>query len=206
MSDVNDGVVYSFGERFTNADLVVDLVSLGYISGYVADVTYGLGRWWSKFRPDNLVACDLDQAKSPIGFSVDFTALPFDDMLFDSVVFDPPYKLNGTSVNFGDDKNYGVDGSGVSVEQRHDLIRRGLSECCRVSRRFVILKCQDQVCSGRVRWQTRIFSDFVESLGGFHLVDSLMVRGSRPQPAGRRQIHSRRDYSTALVFRRVGSK
>ena len=36
---------------------------------------------------------------------------------------------------------------------------------------------------------------------GLELVDVLHVQGYRKQPPGRRQIHARRDYSTALVFR-----
>jgi hypothetical protein len=194
--------VFAFGDRFSNADLVVDLAELGYVVGDVLDVTYGLGRWWLKFRPDGLVGCDIVEEKSPIGFSVDFRCLPFGDGSFDSVVFDPPYKLNGVSQDFANDDSYGVSGGYVSPADRHALIFDGIRECCRVSRRFVIVKCQDQVSSGRVFWQSRIFSDFAEGSCGFRLVDCLFVRGYRPQPAGRSQKHSRRDYSTALVLKR----
>lgn len=194
--------VYAFGERFTNADLVVDLNVLGYFPGSVLDVTYGAGRWWNKFRPDGLVGCDLNPARSPFGRSVDFCDLPFDDCSFDTVVFDPPYKLNGKSHNFADDDSYGVGGDFVSAADRMSLIGRGLDECCRVASRFVVLKCQDQVTSGHMVWQTRVFSDRVEAFGGFRLVDSLMVRGYRKQPGNKRQVHAHRDYSTCLVFKK----
>ena len=66
---------------------------------------------------------------------------------------------------------------------------------------MLLIKCQDQVVSGAVRWQTRIFADHAEAQG-FQLVDALHVQGSRPQPDGRRQVHARRDYSTLLVLER----
>ncbi len=66
---------------------------------------------------------------------------------------------------------------------------------------YLLLKCQDQVCSGQVRWQTREFADHAEQLG-MRLVDALHLLGHRPQPAGRRQVHARRNYSTLLVLRK----
>lgn len=194
--------VYAFGDRTSNADLVVDLAEIGYFPGSVLDVTYGLGRWWSKFCPEVFVGCDLVVEKSPLGVSVDFTDLPFGDCSFDTVVFDPPYKLNGRSGEFAGDDSYGVGGSYVSAADRLELIYAGVDECCRVASKFVVLKCQDQVTSGRMVWQTRLFSDRAELFPGVRLVDSLMVRGFRKQPGNKRQLHAHRDYSTALVFRK----
>jgi hypothetical protein len=71
-----------------------------------------------------------------------------------------------------------------------------------VADRFLLVKCQDQVVSGAKVWQTRLVADFVERHLGFVLDDMLHVQGYRPQPQGRRQIHSRGDYSTLLIFAR----
>lgn len=193
--------IYAIGDRYRNDDLVVDLNELGYFPGSVLDVTYGLGRWWNKFVPEVFTGCDIDVEKSPLGISVDFTDLPFDNNSFETVVFDPPYKMNGRSHVFAGDDKYGVDGY-IKVSDRIDLILDGLDECCRVANSFIILKCQDQVSSGSMVWQTRIFSDYAEGFVGVRLIDSLMVRGARKQPGGRRQIHAHRDYSTALVFKK----
>ena len=187
-----------------NAELIAQAAQLGYLPGPVLDATHGLGRFWSVHRPDDLTTMDLDpgRAGSVVG---DFTALPFADRSFASVVLDPPYKLNGTSTGRGaaaSDRDYGVAGadwSRLSWQDRHALIRAGIGEAARVARRVVLVKCQDQVCSGRVRWQTREFADHAESLG-CRLVDQLHLGGMREQPAGRRQVHARRNYSTLLVL------
>jgi hypothetical protein len=196
--------VLAIGTRRTNAELVADLVQLGYVdlTKPILDPTYGTGRWWNNVNPLNLTASDLDADKSPIGYSVDFTVTPWPDNTFDSVLFDPPYKLNGVSHGFGNDASYGVGNRKyISIEDRHSLIKQGMTELARVSSRILVVKCQDQVSSGKVQWQTRIFADHGEALG-LALVDMLHVNGHRKQPAGTAQIHARRDYSTALVFRK----
>jgi hypothetical protein len=205
---VTDAVM-AVGTWRNNAELIADCARLGYLPtdevAQVCDPTYGLGRFWTVFRPANLTASDLDPAKSPTGTSVDFTDLPWPSQHFDAVVFDPPYKLNGTSTGTGGatcDADYGVD-RWSGARDRHDLIRRGITECVRVLRvgGHLLVKCQDQVNGGKVRWQTREFADHAEQLG-CRLVDQLHLLSYRPQPPGRRQEHARRNYSTMLVCRR----
>jgi ubiquinone/menaquinone biosynthesis C-methylase UbiE len=83
------------------------------------------------------------------------------------------------------------------------LCRDGITEAVRVLRPggHLLVKCQDQVCSGKVRWQSIDFS--MHGIGlGLQLVDRLELVSYRPQPAGRRQVHARRNHSTMLVLRR----
>lgn len=104
------------------------------------------------------------------------------------------------------DERYGVDAY-ASREDRHDLIRAGMKECTRVLAPggSLLVKCQDQVNGGRVRWQTIEFANYGVELG-LELVDMLHMLGGRPQPPGRRQEHARRNYSTLLVFRAAKAK
>jgi hypothetical protein len=101
------------------------------------------------------------------------------------------------------DEGYGVAGDYRPVAQRHTDICVGIGQAAKLSSGFVLVKCQDQVVSGRVHWQTRIFADYAEQVCGLELIDMLHVQGYRKQPEGRRQVHARRDYSTLLVFKRV---
>lgn len=195
-------VVKAVGDRTDNAQLIVDCHRLGFFPGTVLDATYGLGRMWRAWRPADLVTVDLCR---PADVRCDFRRLPFRDKTFDTVVFDPPYKLNGTSTGVGPsalDDGYGVGGGYMSTADRHRLIHDGITGCGRVSAEWLLVKCQDQVSSGKVQWQTRLFADAIER-SGFVLFDSLHVVGCRPQPSGRRQLHARRDYSTLLVGRRT---
>ena len=199
--------VLAVGGWRNNAEMIRDaVVPLGYLRADwdTLDPTFGLGRFWALWCPDRLVASDLDPAKSPTGTPVDFRDLPHPDASFDAVVFDPPYKLNGTSTGRGasaSDADYGVAGP-ATWQARHELIRDGITEATRVLKPggMLLVKCQDQVCSGQVRWQTREFAAHAEGLG-HRLVDRFDLLGHRPQPAGRRQVHARRNTSTLLILR-----
>jgi SAM-dependent methyltransferase len=219
----------------TNADAIVDVVELGYLSADMVtlDPTFGEGAFWRRWRPAHLVACDLNPTKSPIGYPVDFTDLPW-PRCFDAVVFDPPYKLNGTGGSHASDHRFGVDTAGVAWQARYRLIEAGIREAARVlvPGGTLLVKCQDQVASGAVRWQTHDFAR-VAALAGCPLVDSLIVPNHVEQPAERgcrrchrtghervrvapvctncggsgwvtpSQVHIRRNYSTLLVHRKA---
>jgi SAM-dependent methyltransferase len=188
----------------TNAHLIRDVAQLGYLGAndLVLDCTYGLGNFWTLWRPARLIGSDINPDKTQLasGEPVDFTDMPWSDETFDAVVMDPPYKLNGTPT---DDDRYGVDKK-VTWRGRHALIHRGIRECARVLHPggHFLLKCMDQVCSGQKRWQTREFTSSAERRG-LTLVDRFdMLTRPRPQPSGRRQVHTQGNYSTLLVFRK----
>lgn len=198
-------LVMAISTAKNNAELIAQCHQLGYLRDEwsTLDPTYGLGRFWALWRPIELVASDLDPAKSPQGVSIDFRSMPWPDGTFDAVVLDGPYKLNGTSTGRGaatSDADYGVT-TWASWQDRHQLIRDGITECARVHNGvgFLLVKCQDQVCGGKVRWQTREFADHAESIG-YRLVDVLHLPSYRAQPECRRQEHARRNYSTLLVL------
>ena len=187
-------------QRWTsNAEMIADVAKLGYLEGLVLDCTYGMGTFWQVWCPDLLVGTDLDPAKSPdSAYGVDFTSTHFNDGAFESVVFDPPYKLNGTP-DPNVDTRYGVH-IPSRWQARHQLIRDGISECARITNHYVLLKCMDQVVSGKKRWQTIEFTNHAATVG-LDLVDRFdFLVTPRPQPEGRRQVHAQQNYSTLLVF------
>lgn len=199
--------IMAFGKRKSNAELMADAMTLGYIlpTDFVLDPTYGEGRFWKTVTPLNLIKADLFVQMGGDVQPWDFTSLPLPDEAVDVTTFDPPYKLNGTPEKGGpatSDKGYGVGGKAVRWQDRHVLIKEGIKECARVTRGILMIKCMDQVCSGKVRWQTREFADEAEKFQ-FELIDTLHVEGYRKQPEGRVQRHARRDYSTLLVLERT---
>ncbi len=198
-----------------NAELIVQARELGYLRDdwVTVDPTWGLGKFWTLWQPDVLYPSDLDLEKSPSGIPVDFTNMRVHRTgSIDAVVFDPPYKLNGTSTGKGpsaSDAGFGVSGAYTSWQERHRLIRDGITDCVRILRPparrrkggMLLVKVQDQVCSGQKRWQTREFADHAESLG-CRLVDMMHLSGIRKQPEGNSQQHSQINFSTMLVLRR----
>lgn len=234
--------VKAFDRYASNGDLMLACRRLGYLSDSMSilDVTYGWGTFWKEWRPPGLVGLDKNPEKSPggrhpgnqdyatgrisSGTSVDFRRLPFPDRLFQAVVFDGPYKLNGTPSKDDVDARYGVEVP-ARWQDRMTLLEEGAREAARVASEIALVKCQDQVVSGDKRWQTRVLADVVEA-EGFTLLDMLHKEGGRPQPLrkchpcrpletpdpecpkcqGAGEYHSQKrsrgNYSTLLVLRR----
>lgn len=190
----------------TNAHMIRDaVVPLGYLKAddHVLDATWGKGRWWKLWKPEKLTAHDLYTLDG-----VDFRNLPHPAGCFDAATLDGPYKLNGTPTEEVD-AQYGVD-KVASWQDRHALIRAGITECARVvrPRGVLLVKCQNQVCSGAVRWQVDEFTRHGESVGLTKVDELHMLGTARPQPArtradGRpsRQQHAHGRPSVLLVFR-----
>lgn len=196
--------ILAIAER-NNAALMHECAMLGYLDGLVLDMTYGLGAFWARWAPSSLITMDRHtagpEAKGCM-MKADALALPFPDACMDAVVFDPPYKLNGTSTGVGPsalDDRYGVGSGYVPIRARHRLLLDGTTEACRVSRGYVLVKCADQISSGRYQAQSFLVWERAIAAGAT-VVDHLLVPGMREQPLGTRQLHSRRNYSSLLVF------
>lgn len=133
----------------TNADLMAAVAPL-YLTGSVLDVTYGDGKWWQRFQPDEFVAHDKFKLDG-----VDFCELPEADDSVDTVCFDPPYVISGSPstdrlcAEFQDRFGIGTHNLGAarntSKGERsfHTLLHAGLAESIRVSRHLVLVKCME---------------------------------------------------------------
>lgn len=167
----------------SNAELIRDAARLGYLDGHVLDATYGEGVFWKVWLPQKLTTNDLHKT-NPSGHHFDARAFPAEwAQAFDAVVFDPPYKLNGTPATGEQDARYGT-AERVNREGRLDLIARGAAGCFEATRRFLLVKVQDQVEGGKMRWQTDIVWDAVRPLGAEKIDRFDMVTKHRPQPQG----------------------
>lgn len=199
--------IKSFGNWKNNAELIRDCANLGYLQDEwaICDLTYGLGRFWTEWKPKKLHASDLDPTRSPIGYSIDATDTPYPNTTFDAVVIDGPYKLNGTSTGKGvssSDEDYGVERY-ERWQDRMQLIMEMMTEGHRIlkPKGFMLVKSMDQVCSGKKRWQSIEFANHGIGLG-MELVDQLYMPSYRAQPKGRRQLTSRINFSQMQVFRK----
>ena len=74
--------------RALNADLILECVQMGYLKHEwkTVDLTYGDGKWWTKWEPDHFVKHDKFK-----GDGVDYTCLPEADETYDVVAYDPTY-------------------------------------------------------------------------------------------------------------------
>lgn len=167
-----------------NGEMIADVATMprtvGYLDGTVLDATYGEGGFWTDWKPETLITNDLYK---PADHRFDYKAFPFRDGEFDSVVFDPPYKLQGTPASGEMDDRYGTAERRTRDETLDDIVA-GAIECYRVSRRFLLVKCQAQVEGGRVRWQPEIVTRAIEEIGGRKIDEFHLHYVPRPQPAG----------------------
>lgn len=184
----------------TNADLIAAIAPL-YLTGPVLDVTYGEGKWWTRFKPSLFAAHDKYKLDG-----VDFTALPEGDDAYDTVCFDPPYVPAGGSRTTGRteaEHNYrdrfGLDPRGRA--ELFDLIGSGLTECARVARRFVLVKCCDFVTGGQFTLGHLFVLDHARVLG--LRCHDLIVHHTGSGPGGHNITEikrARRHHSYLLVF------
>lgn len=188
----------------TNAAMIAEAVMpLGYVTGKTLDTTYGQhGGFWKQWAPDDLMTNDLNA--SGVNTNDDFRDLRWPDRHFETVVFDPPYKLNGTPAMGDMDSRFGTaeEHGKLNREGKLAMMRDGAIECWRVTDRRLLVKCMDQVEGGKMRWQTHMIHCALEPLGA-RLVDRFdFLATPRPQPGDRRQLTARSNYSTLLVFGR----
>lgn len=188
----------------TNGHLVADIARLGYLKAddHVLDPTFGRGLWWTVWQPKHLTVHDLRID------GTDFRDLPYDDATFDAVAFDPPYVSVGgrktTTIPDMHDR-FGLTDAPTRPAGVQELINTGLTETTRVlkPKGVLLVKCQDYVSSGKLWPGTHLTLNHAFTLN-LNLIDRLEHIGRpRPQPAGRRQVHARRNLSTMLVFRRT---
>jgi hypothetical protein len=177
----------------TNADLIADaVVPLGYLrpTDRVLDPTYGLGLWWTRWRPDDLWGTDRNPELSPtVPRGIDFTRMPPSwANHFDAVAFDPPYVSKGgreTSGIRAMDDRYGQHDAAPTPAAAQAVINAGLSECQRVVKPggIVLVKCQDYVSSGKLYLGSHLTLDHGLTLN-LKVRDIFRhVSGVRPQPS-----------------------
>jgi hypothetical protein len=181
----------------------------------VVDVTYGLGRFWTHYKPERFVAHDLDPEK---GDGVDFRNLPEQTASVDVIVFDPPYvSVGGRDTSTTKDMlgRYGLVSAPKTPAGIDELIAEGLKECARVlspgGRLF--LKSCDYISSGKYHaGHLRALNNALFS-GYFVILDEFIHHsGTGPQPSTnldgtpRRQVHSRRSHSFLNIFGRTKEK
>lgn len=213
----------------SNAELIVDLLELGYLSNSqrILDPTYGQGVWWKAWRPKGLVHSDITTD------GIDFRALPYEDGSFDVVAFDPPYvSVGGRETSTIKDffTRYGLGPAPETPAALQELMNAGLTEACRVVRvnGLVLVKCADYISSGRLWNGTYEIQKHALERLRMRQVDRFEFIGDpRPQPprtrkcapcdgkeglacdacGGRgrvpsKQQHARRNLSTLFVFKK----
>lgn len=182
---MSDGdTIYALSGARTNAELIEQCAHLGYLrsTDTILDTTWGLGRFWSRWRPAHLIGADLDARKAE-SLSADLTQLPLRADSVDVVVTDVPFKENGSGGSHASDEGYGVADQWHGSGGRMSLLDAGFSEALRVVRPGGVLlyKVMDQVVGTHVSWQAKhVWRTGLEH--GCEQIDELILRSNSQQP------------------------
>jgi len=185
-----------------NRTLIPIVLSLYAKDGYkIIDVTYGNGNFWKDVDTNK-----YDFYHSDLKDGIDCRNLPYDNSVFDMVVFDPPYmhgsktpiiqKLDATYNNNG----RGGYGGKYVLELYHD----GMKEAQRVlkSGGILLVKCQDQIESGKQNFDH--ISIYHMALELNFIAEDLFILQNPGKPYLRHkyQLHARKNHSYLWVFRK----
>lgn len=197
-----------------NSDIFPQILKLYVPPGSrVADVTYGTGAFWKNVGPS-----DYELLTTDLRAGIDCRSLPYSDEFLDCVVLDPPYMHTpgGTAhVNHQHYENYYRNNgtSNGTGEKYHEAVLalyfKAADEAKRVlkSDGIFIVKCADEVCANQQRLtHVELINEFAQK--GFAVEDLfVVVRTNRPGLSRVvRQVHSRKNHSYFLVFRKTRKK
>jgi hypothetical protein len=181
----------------TNADLLPHILEMYVKHGsVVADVTYGKGAFWRNVDVDK-----YDLRPTDLITGTDFHHLPYTDGSIDCLVIDPPYLHGGASIKASINDCYRNNNTGHESVIR--LYAGALLEAARVlkKRGVVIVKCQDEIESGRQRFS---HIELVQLIGmlGFAVIDLfVLLQTGIPAMREKYQKSARKNHSYALVAR-----
>ncbi len=204
-----DGPVLT-AKQGTNADLFPDILRLYLEDGAeILDATYGRGVFWRNIPDDKyrIVKNDIDQERGDVHY--DFRELPEEwENRFEAVILDPPYLYTGGFRTLRDSIDRGYRNrerarSGIhGVAAVHQMYALGMVEAYRVLQvgGFLIVKCMDQVMSGKQTWMHLEMQRLAEILGFKNKDLFVMVANSTPTMRHARQLHARRNHSYFLVL------
>ena len=157
----------------------------------VLDLTYGMGTFWKWPWEDDLVLVTND-LYTEADTNHDFTAMPDANRSFDIVVFDPPFTAQGPNTKADERHNdrYGstrdLPGAPQNIQGVHDLLLLGISEACLIAQKYVIVKTQDVVESGRLHSSVNLALNEIVATG-FNITRTIrFFAPRRAQPEGRR--------------------
>ena len=180
----------------SSAEAIESLLALVHAREPILDCTYGSGTFW-KGSLRTVIGCDIDAARAKDSVA-DFTALPFTDGQYPTVVYDPPFH---PFVNSAEQARY--SGMGSNDKQLKVYFQQGLAESWRVASRHLIVKCQGFVHNHTPQWMP-LWA--VEICG--EPFEWLIVARDNKRVSGRwtSTLSLRRNHADYLLFDKCGNK
>ena len=190
-----------------NSDLFPDILALYVPEGsHVLDMTYGNGTFWKNVDRSLYTIWRNDIDPNLGDYSYDFTDIGrFIADRFDVVVFDPPYASRSSNKNGQVGSMYNNQKHGIAtVEGMMEYYKSGMGEASVLLKEdgILIVKCQDEISSGKQQWNHITLLEIGGTLGYLSEDLFVMVRSSTPIMRHSYQLHARKNHSYFLVVRK----
>jgi hypothetical protein len=131
--------------QLRTADAVERLLSLVTFTGPILDLTYGNGGFW-KGSTRQVEGCDINPKRAK-DHCCSFLDLPFKGGSYEMVCFDPPFHPDVGTIEA---ERFGTLGKTPATLKA--FFQQGLREAWRVSSKYVLVKSQDYIHSGKPLW------------------------------------------------------
>jgi tRNA G10 N-methylase Trm11 len=189
----------------------------------VADVTWGTGAFWRNFTAltetwlhlkgveEESVMIRWMQWKdrkyrvhaSDLNTGVDLRELPYADESHDVVILDPPYAHSSEApMKESISRGYNLNSITGGRKQVMNLYYEGMCEAQRILKHkgILIVKCQNEIESGKQRWNRNRIQQEAEDLGFYTKDEFVLVQPNTPTMRHQYQLHARKNHSFFLVF------
>ena len=180
----------------SSAEAIAGLLDLVCAADPVVDVTYGNGTFW-KGSSRKVLGGDVDAARAK-DFTADFRALPFRDASVATVIYDPPFH---PYVNSAEQVRF--KGMGNNEKQMRSAFDDGLRECWRITKDYLVVKCQGFVHNHAPQWMPL----WAVAICGEPFEWLIVTRGHK-RISGRweKTLSLRRNHADYLLFSKRGNK
>ena len=205
--------------HYKNDDVIKSIMKLQGIEQFDLDCTYSTGVFWKKIVPPTHKT-DL-YPQTPDVKECNSENLPFENNSFNSIMYDPPFVINGGVNSENATNNVGKDGSNIiakrfggyrNFEELKSNYYKTLQELYRITKEggFVVVKCQDTVSGGKNHFTHVAIMNMAIEIG-FHPKDMYILLAKQRLSAfngtkWKTQYHARKFHSYFWVFEKTKEK
>jgi hypothetical protein len=199
----------------SNHEAITNIMHLYGIERFDLDCTYSKGNFW-KGLPDPTHKTDLYPHFDHV-MEANSENLPFDSGSMKSIMYDPPFIIVGSGVNYKNNKEGSsimakrFEGYGTYEDLKSNYYNT-LKELYRICENggFVVMKCQDTVSGGKQHFSHVMVMNMAFSLGFyprdmFILTSNVRVNAFNGTKWSK-QHHARKYHSYFWVFEKVKPK
>ena len=199
--------------HYKNDDIIKSIMDLQEIKQFDLDCTYSKGVFWKNIVQPKHKSDLIPQYPDVV--EANSENLPFESNSMKSIMYDPPFIINGIGGNPGKDGSNIIAkrfGGYRNFEELKTNYYKTLKELYRITDDggFVVVKCQDTTSGGKNHFTHMVVMNMALELG-FHLKDMYILMAKARLSAfngtkWKKQFHARKFHSYFIVLEKTKQK